>query len=98
MSAPLELCCLLWANPGLTDDLARYEDTVLALVADHHGTVVSRAIGGGADGTPHEVQLFRFRDQAALDAYLADPRRSLLASERDHVVARTELFPVRLHG
>lgn len=58
--------------------------------------MVSRAVGDGADGAPHEVQLYRFPGRAALDAYLADPRRLAQAQTRDRVVARTELFPVAL--
>jgi antibiotic biosynthesis monooxygenase (ABM) superfamily enzyme len=94
--APIELCCLLRALPGRERDMAAYEDTVLALVPDHGGEVVSRVIGDGADGRPHEVQVFRFPDQAALDAYMADPRRLALAGERDRTVAETVLFPVTI--
>ena len=92
--AEVRLGCFLWAVPGLEIGLAAYEDTVLALVGEHGGQVVQRARTDGADGRPHEVQLFRFADRAALDGYLGDPRRLALAAERDRVVARTELFPV----
>ncbi len=95
-AAELVLCCLLWAKPGEEAAMTAYEDEVLALIPDHGARVVQRAIGAGADGTPHETQLYRFPDSAALDAYLADPRREALASVRDRVVARTELFPVAL--
>jgi len=92
---PLLLCCLLWAVPGQEDGLSAYEDAVLALVPDHDGEVVQRLRGpGGADG-PDEVQVFRFGTQAGLDSYLTDPRRTARAADRDRVVARTELFPVR---
>lgn len=47
-------------------------------------------------GRPHEVQLYRFSDQAAVDDYLADPRRLALNDVRDVVVERTELFPVQV--
>ncbi|MDH2412870.1 hypothetical protein [Nocardioides sp. CER19] len=92
--AELFLCCFLWAAPGEEAALERYEDRVLAFVAEHRGAVVQRARSDGADGRPNEVQLFRFDDQGALQAYLGDPRRLALADERDRVVARTELFPV----
>jgi hypothetical protein len=94
----IRLCCLLWAAEGEVDGLHAYEDAVLALVPVHGGVVLSRELGDGADGTPHEVQVFTFRDGAALDGYLADPARIERAAERDRVVARTELFPVRLPG
>ena len=60
------------------------------------GAVLQRARSDGADGRPHEVQLYRFANQDSIDAYLADHRRVALADERDRVVARTELFPVAL--
>ena len=90
------LCCLLWANDGLRDAMTAYEDSVLALLGEHGGLVLQRALGDGADGSPHEVQLIHFANQEAVDSYLADPRRAALAAERDRVVARTDLFPVDL--
>lgn len=74
--------------------MTAYEDEVLALVTNHGAQVLQRVVGEGASGNPHEVQVYAFPDQAALDAYLADPRRLALAGTRDRVVARTELFPV----
>lgn len=91
----LTLCCLLWAHPGQEAGLVAYEDTVLALVAEHGGEVLSRVRSDGTAGHPLEVQLYRFPAQAAIDAYIADPRRLALAEERERVVARTEVFPVR---
>ncbi|MFB9658983.1 hypothetical protein ACFQS3_12885 [Glycomyces mayteni] len=96
MSEPIELCCLLRARPGREADLHAYEDRVLALVPEHGGLLVSRAIGDGADGQPHEVHTYRFPLQDDLDAYMADPRRTALTIERDRVVESTVLFPVRL--
>ena len=92
--SPLHLCCLLWAHEGEAEALTRYEDTVLGLLPEHDGVVLSRVIGDGHDGTPHEVQVLRVADRSALDAYLADPRRTALARERDRVIARTDVFDV----
>lgn len=98
----VQLCCLLWARPGRRAELSAYEDKVLPLVADHGGTVVSRVISADpgrddpGDEDPDEVQVFDFENRAALDAYLADPRRTALHAERDDVVARTWLFGVRI--
>lgn len=91
---PVTLCCFLWAVPGEEAGLAEYEDQVLALVPEHRGSVLQRVCAADGAGGPHEVQLFRFADAAALDGYLEDPRRLALADVRDRVVARTELFPV----
>ena len=92
----IQLCCLLWAHPGQEAGLTAYEDRVLALVPEHGGSVLQRAVSDGADGRPHEIQLYRFADQAGLDGYLTDPRRAALVTERDRVVAGTEVFPVGL--
>lgn len=52
--------------------------------------------GGGTDGQPAEIQFIDFPSQAALDAYMADPRRTALAADRDRAVARTEIIDVEL--
>ncbi|MFK4760717.1 ankyrin repeat domain-containing protein [Microbacterium sp. ZW T5_45] len=96
ISGVVTLCCLLWARDGLQAEMAAYEDDVIELLADHGATILQRAVSDGAEGAPHEVQLYRFDDRAGLDGFLADPRRTALAEERDRVVARTELFPVKL--
>lgn len=88
------LCCLLWAHPGQAAALGRYEDRVLAILADHGGRVRQRAVGSGDDGHPNEVQLIEFATGRGLESFLRDPRRAALARERDRTVARTELFPV----
>jgi len=49
-----------------------YEDQVIPLQAEH-GAVLERRVRT-ADGTT-EVHLVRFPSQAAVDAYMADPRR-----------------------
>lgn len=90
------LCCLLWANDGEVAGLTAYEDGVLALIPKHGGQVVQRAQSDGSDGRPHEVQFYRFASQASLDSYLADPRRTSRTKERDRVIKRTELFPIRI--
>lgn len=93
---PVVLCCLLWARPGQAAGLSAYEDRVLAFVPEHRGTVRQRVIGDGQEGRPNEVQIYVFPHSEALEGYVADPRRTALAEERDRVIERTELFPVRL--
>jgi len=97
MSAPDEafhLCCLLWAFPGQAEAMARYEDRVLALFPDHGIELIERVRGDGIGDNPHEVHLYVVPSQAALDAYLSDPRRTAILEERDRLIARTETFPV----
>lgn len=93
-STALTFCCLLWARPGFESDMARYETAVIALLTGHRAELVQRVASNGADGHPHEVQLYRFPSRGALDGFLGDPRREAMSAERDRVVERTELFPV----
>jgi uncharacterized protein (DUF1330 family) len=101
---PRTLCVLLWAPPGAQAALAAYEDQVLRLIPDHgarvvlraRGSEVQRTRGGGAGGQPAEIQLLEFPSDAALDAYMGDPRRTVLAAGRDRAVARTEIIEVEL--
>ncbi len=90
------LCVLLWAHPGAEAALAAYEDRVLRLVPDHGARVVQRARVSGGDRQPAEIQLLEFPSAAALDAYMGDPRRTVLAADRDRVIARTEIIEVEL--
>jgi hypothetical protein len=94
----IQLCVLLWARPGAADAMAAYEDTVLALLAEHDGRLVQRArtLPGGPDGAPDETQVIEFTGQAGYDGFLADPRRAALSADRDAAIARTELYPVAL--
>ena len=89
-------CVLLWARPGQEAALVAYEDQVLTLLADHGGRVLQRLRGEGAGTAPLEVQVLELGSAAALDAYLADPRRTALADRRDAAVGRTEVFAVDL--
>ena len=92
----LTICILLWANEGCRDDLTAYEDQVLLIVQEHAGTVVFRIRTTGSDNGPDEIQVLQFPHDDALANYLADPRRTALAAERDRVVARTERYDGQL--
>jgi uncharacterized protein (DUF1330 family) len=90
----ITLCVLLWAREGQEQALAVYEDTVLELIAEHGGDILQRLRSAGVGDDPLEVQLFRFPSQDAFDAYMTDDRRTVLASERERVVARTHIIRV----
>ena len=92
----LTLCVLLWARPGAEDGLIVYENYVLGIAAEHGGRVLQRARGSGTGGQPLEIQLLEFRSTDTLDAFMTDDRRQALASERDRVIAKTEVIEVRL--
>jgi uncharacterized protein (DUF1330 family) len=91
---PIELCVLIWAVPGREADLIAYEDAVLALMPAHGGRVVSRVRRIDGESGPLEVHLIHLPNDAALEAYLADPVRVALADTRQAVVERTELIRV----
>jgi hypothetical protein len=86
---------LLWPNPGMDEALIAYEDSVLAWVSEHDGTVLQRARSDGAEGRPMEIQLFEWASQSAMDAFMTYPRRTALAADRDRAIARTEIIPVQ---
>ena len=90
----LTLCVLLWALPGRDDQLAEYEDAVLALLPAHGGTVVSRVRNIEANESPTEVQVIELVDDAALESFMADPARLALAHLRDASIARTDVIRV----
>jgi uncharacterized protein (DUF1330 family) len=97
----LTLCVLIWAQPGAADGLAAYEERVLRLAGEHGCEVLQRASAsgpgtGGAGGQPTEIQFLRFPSAQAFNGFMADPRRQLLAGERDEVVVTTEVIEVDL--
>lgn len=93
---------LLWAREGQAEALIAYEDQVLALLADHGGSVLYRARTTGPPTQPDqtdqplEVHLIELPSEAALERYLADERRTALAEQRERAVARTEVLRVDL--
>lgn len=94
-SAGPTFAVLLWARPGLEAEASAYEDKVLPLLAEHGGELVQRLRRSTDDAErPVEIQTIRFASDAAFEAYMADPRRTELAADRDRVIARTELIPV----
>ena len=90
----LTLCVLLHAVPGNEQQLVDYEDQVLALIPQHGGRVVSRVRALEAGDGPYEVHVIEFPSEVALDAYMADPRRSALADRRDRAIAATTVLRV----
>jgi uncharacterized protein (DUF1330 family) len=90
---PIRLCVLLWATADREDALHTYEDTVLALLADHDGRLISRdRVRPNAAGEPCEVQIIEFTDEAAMNSYMTDPRRTALHDQRDAAVAKTQIL------
>ncbi len=93
----LRMCVLLWEQPGRGDELAEFEDTVLALLPSHGGMVIARhTVIDRAGGDPLEVQILEVPDEQALTAYVSDPRRLAILHRRDEIIARTQILRLRL--
>ena len=66
----IQLCVPLWATAGCEAALVDYEDTVLALIPQHGGQVVSRVRRLDRTEGPFEVQLITFPDDDSVSAYM----------------------------
>jgi uncharacterized protein (DUF1330 family) len=77
---PFTLAFVGHAGAGTADRASAYEDEVLPLLEDHGARVLyrGRRTDHHDDAVPLEIHLLWFPDRAALDAYLADPRRGAL--------------------
>ncbi|GAA1720026.1 hypothetical protein [Dietzia cercidiphylli] len=89
----VRLCVLLWPYPGREDALRLYEDEVLPLIADHGGRLCSRdQVERQATTDPIEIQRIDFPSANALKAFMADPRRLQLESQRANSIARSDVL------
>jgi uncharacterized protein (DUF1330 family) len=77
---PFTLAFVGYAGAETADEASAYEDEVLPLLEDHGARVLyrGRRADHADDALPLEVHLLWFPHQAALDAYLTDPRRQAL--------------------
>ena len=92
----IRMCVLLWEQPGRETELAEFEDTVLARVPAHGGTVAARdTVINRRDGDPLEVQILEMPDEQALAAYMNDPERLAVLDRRDSIISRTQLLRLR---
>jgi hypothetical protein len=76
--------------------LIAYEDSVLAWVSEHGGTVLQRARSDGAEDRPLEIQLFEWASEAAMNGFMSGSRGTALSADRDRAVARIEIVPLYL--
>jgi uncharacterized protein (DUF1330 family) len=76
--------------------LIAYEDAVLQLLPAHGGRVLQRARTNGTEDGPLEIHVLTFPSEAALDAYMNDPRRAALSADRERAIARTAVHRVAL--
>jgi len=92
----IKLCVLLWASAGCEAALVDYEDTVLALIPQYGGQVVSRVRRLDRAEGPLEVQTIIFPDDDSVSFYMNDPLRQSLANVHRRAIARTEVIPVEI--
>jgi len=78
VTEPFVLGFVGFAAPEQSDDAAAYEDAVLPLLADHGARLLyrGRRAAGEDPALPLELHLVWFPDREALDAFLADERRT----------------------
>jgi uncharacterized protein (DUF1330 family) len=95
-SGPLVLAVPLWTRDRRHDDLAAYEDEVLALLDEHDGEVLQRLRAVDPGDHPTEMQVIRFPSKDHLDRYMVDDRRLALAARRGDVIERTEVIEAML--
>ncbi len=85
-------------HAGRADDLAVFEDAVLALLPTYGGQLLTRdLVIDRREGDPLEVQVIELPDEVALSGYMEDPRRSDLAHthDREALIARTQVLSVQ---
>ncbi len=79
------------ADAALAPLARRYEDEVLALLADHGARLVFRGHrqADQPDTLPAEFHVIWFPDEMSLDNYRADPRRAALIDRHGPVFTST---------
>ncbi|WP_433085577.1 hypothetical protein ACQP1P_10950 [Dactylosporangium sp. CA-052675] len=73
----------------VSEDSARYEDEVLALLPRHGGTLERRLTTGR-----EEVQVIRFASREGLSAFIEDPDRQALRERYGAAVPATRVLEV----
>jgi uncharacterized protein (DUF1330 family) len=91
----LYLTVHLYGRNGVPGEFRDYELKALTIFRKHGGDIVV-AYTPTADPTraetPEEIQVLRIASRAALDAFMHDPERLALATEREAVIRKTEVF------
>jgi uncharacterized protein (DUF1330 family) len=90
---PFVLGFVGYTDPDKVDQAAAYEDEVLPLLVDHGARVLyrGRRAPGEDPALPAEIQLVWVPSRAALDAYLADPRRQAAIDRFGSVFTETQV-------
>ncbi len=93
----MRLIALLTIKRSELDRVRGYEQAALRIMARHGGRIeYAYELAGDTADTVRELHVLEFPDQAAFDAYLADPERAAHAPDRARAILSTEVWPTRL--
>jgi uncharacterized protein (DUF1330 family) len=73
-----------------------YEHAMARIMARHGGRIEHAYELPGDAATLRELHVVEFPDQAAFDAYQADPERAAHAADRTRAILATEVWPAKL--
>jgi uncharacterized protein (DUF1330 family) len=94
--APFTLAFVGYVAADAAERASAYEDRVLPLLADHGARLLFRGqrVDGADTSLPHEVHVTWFPHRRALDAYMADERRTALMDEFGEVFTTKHVVEV----
>jgi len=99
MSQRFVLVVSLWVHPGQEAAFEAFERKAARLMARHGGRIdqaVRVALGQGE--APHEIHVVSFPDEAAYEAYGADPETLALRENRAQIISATVVLKAREAG
>ena len=92
----MRLIALLTIRRSELDRVRGYEQAAQRIMARHGGRIEYAYELAGTEETLRELHVLEFPDQAAFDAYLADPERAAHAPDRARAILSTEIWPAKL--
>lgn len=85
----------LYGKTGTPGEFKDYESKALNIFKRHGGEVVVAYAPGllkDQSELPDEIQILKIASQADFEGFMNDPDRTALASERETVIRKTEVF------
>jgi antibiotic biosynthesis monooxygenase (ABM) superfamily enzyme len=83
----------LWVHPGQEAAFEAFEREAARLMARHGGRIDQAVrIARGQGEAPHEIHVVSFPDEAAYQAYGADPYTAALREGRAKIISRTAVL------
>jgi hypothetical protein len=94
----------LWVHKGQEAAFEAFEREAARIMARHKGRIDSAVRltplegAGTNDATPYEIHIVSFPNEAAAEAYAADPATLALRERRARIICRTVLMAGREAG